>query len=830
MHSGTPAVDIEDVKLLASMNNEDLTATLMKHVKYFDAKNSLEKFMKNKLHFLTVWIVADLNEKRGRELLKNGLKYVKSNSGVRLTFIPNSDKSEALKGKKDNNAIVWSMLNTFESKEATEKVLTFLEGDEKVPDSVKGFLKAAELHLKMLRVYCQRVLKFKSGATSVITNGKIFGPLDDNELFTTDDFSLLDKINQQQYISKVKEALKSVKDDFDLELSSDVMVRLLSLLMPRTSSKNRFNIPSELREDHTVVKLPPKIKDEPSFNIVAVLDPASRGAQKLAPLLILLRQVVNCDLKVFLCSVDKHSDMPVKNFYRYVIEPELQFTAEGRMTSGPVAKFVGLPSSPLLTQNLAVPENWMADLIRSVYDLDNIRLSDIGGPVHSEYELEYLLLEGHCFDTTTGSPPRGLQFVLGTKEQDVIVDTIVMANLGYFQLKANPGAWILKLRHGKSDEIYDISNVEGLNTIHSVNDGLVSIVINSFRSHVLKVRVTKKPEKLNVDLLGEDEQPAGIWDSITSTFTGSSGTEVTAETINIFSVASGHLYERLLRIMMLSLLKHTKQPVKFWFLKNYLSPQFKDFLPAMSREYDFKYELVQYKWPRWLHQQTEKQRTIWGYKILFLDVLFPLDVKKIIFVDADQIVRADMKELYEMDLGGAPYAYTPFCDSRKEMDGFRFWNSGYWRNHLQGRKYHISALYVVDLRRFRKVAAGDRLRGQYQALSQDPNSLSNLDQDLPNNMIHQVAIKSLPQEWLWCETWCSNDGLKHAKTIDLCNNPLTKEAKLTAAQRIVPEWKGYDDEIKSLMARIDDEHHYEQTASKTLNNGEFPGKDFARCG
>lgn len=43
---------------------------------------------------------------------------------------------------------------------------------------------------------------------------------------------------------------------------------------------------------------------------------------------------------------------------------------------------------------------------------------------------------------------------------------------------------------------------------------------------------------------------------------------------------------------------------------------------------------------------------------------------------------------------------------------------------------HISpsALYVVDLKKFRKIAAGDRLRGQYQALSQDPNSLSNLDQ------------------------------------------------------------------------------------------------------
>lgn len=92
----------------------------------------------------------------------------------------------------------------------------------------------------------------------------------------------------------------------------------------------------------------------------------------------------------------------------------------------------------------------------------------------------------------------------------------------------------------------------------------------------------------------------------------------------------------------------------------------------MAKEYGFEYELVEYKWPRWLHQQSEKQRIIWGYKILFLDVLFPLHVKKIIFVDADQVVRADMKELRDLDLGGAPYGYTPFCNSRREMDGFRY--------------------------------------------------------------------------------------------------------------------------------------------------------------
>lgn len=32
---------------------------------------------------------------------------------------------------------------------------------------------------------------------------------------------------------------------------------------------------------------------------------------------------------------------------------------------------------------------------------------------------------------------------------------------------------------------------------------------------------------------------------------------------------------------------------------------------------------------------------------------------------------------------------------------------------------------------------------------------------------------------------------------------MTKEPKLTAAMRILPEWKGYDDEIRKLQLKID---------------------------
>ena len=49
----------------------------------------------------------------------------------------------------------------------------------------------------------------------------------------------------------------------------------------------------------------------------------------------------------------------------------------------------------------------------------------------------------------------------------------------------------------------------------------------------------------------------------------------------------------------------------------------------MAQEYGFEYELITYKWPTWLNKQKEKQRIIWAYKILFLDVIFPLSLEKV---------------------------------------------------------------------------------------------------------------------------------------------------------------------------------------------------------
>lgn len=817
---------------LPYISQKDFASTFAAHLNYLTKREEIV------FRPLTWWIVGDLETPEGRTLLNAALIHLKTSNEIRIGIVHNPQNPDISKESIITKAVYVSTkilnrnhaklfitkliktVNAVQLQQGEKKPIDFALSDMNSEVFQTSLDKEDNEFLSFHSMFARTVLGLAPGARAIVANGKIIGPFDPGEEFLDDDFNLLEKYSMNVYGEKLSKELKGESET--AETDSNIMMKATSVLLAQTNSKTRHDI-KFYADKHSVLKIPASDPEEPAHELIAIVDPVSRGAQKLSAILLVLQRVINSHLKIFFNCVDKHSSMPLKSFFRFVLEPELYFVSN-KLGQGPMARFSTLPTTSLLTLGMVTPENWMVEVIRSPYDLDNIHLEQVENGIYAEFELEHLLVEGHCFEQMSGNPPRGLQFTLGTKSTPVMVDTIVMANLGYFQLKAKPGTWLLRLRQGRSTDIYNIVSHEGTDSPASSSD--VVVIISNFRSHIIKIRVNKKPGKQYEELLYDDDDDdgrSGLWNTITSSFSRDSKNKEEEEDdkINIFSLASGHLYERLLRIMMLSVLKNTQTPVKFWFLKNYLSPTFKDFLPVMAQKYNFEYEFVQYKWPRWLNQQTEKQRLIWGYKILFLDVLFPLDIKKIIFVDADQVVRGDMKELRDLDLGGAPYGYTPFCDSRTDMDGYRFWKSGYWASHLAGRKYHISALYVVDLKKFRRVAAGDRLRGQYQGLSQDPNSLANLDQDLPNNMIHQVNIKSLPQEWLWCETWCDDKSKQYAKTIDLCNNPKTKEPKLVSAMRIIPEWKDYDIEIKQLfeeykLGKISNKQHSDHEKHEEL--------------
>ena len=158
------------------------------------------------------------------------------------------------------------------------------------------------------------------------------------------------------------------------------------------------------------------------------------------------------------------------------------------------------------------------------------------------------------------------------------------------------------------------------------------VQVDTINSQPVHLHVHKKPDKMALDLLHREEagtkgsaaQPSsGIWGSIVSAFGGKETAAAPAldlsvrgqETIHVFSLATGHLYERFLKIMMLAVTRNTNAPVKFWLLGNFVSPQFKRALPLLAKHWGYTYEFVTYKWPSWLNRQTEKQRIIWAYKV-----------------------------------------------------------------------------------------------------------------------------------------------------------------------------------------------------------------------
>jgi UDP-glucose:glycoprotein glucosyltransferase len=251
---------------------------------------------------------------------------------------------------------------------------------------------------------------------------------------------------------------------------------------------------------------------------------------------------------------------------------------------------------------LEVPKAWVVVSKESIHDLDNIVLSKLSSAsretgLTATYELKHILIDGHARDVTVGnSPPSGIQIVLGTEQNPHVVDTIVMANLGYLQLKANPGVWTLDLKDGRSKDIFALQSVgsEGWSS-RDVEAIGTDVVLTSFEGITIYPRVFRREGKQTANVL-EAEEPAGLVDQAEkfvgkwkSKFMG--GTDEVVESgskqaeINIFSVASGHLYERFIYIMIQSVLSHTNSTVKFWFIENFLSPSFKVtiFLSTSSR-------------------------------------------------------------------------------------------------------------------------------------------------------------------------------------------------------------------------------------------------------
>ena len=79
------------------------------------------------------------------------------------------------------------------------------------------------------------------------------------------------------------------------------------------NNDNNNNTGNNIKVDkHSVIRAEPQFPDRLAFDLVAIVDPVSQGGQ----VLLVLQQVLNARVRLFMNCVDKHSEMPNKSYFR----------------------------------------------------------------------------------------------------------------------------------------------------------------------------------------------------------------------------------------------------------------------------------------------------------------------------------------------------------------------------------------------------------------------------------------------------------------------------------------------------------------------------------
>jgi UDP-glucose:glycoprotein glucosyltransferase len=639
------------------------------------------------LRLVTHWVVVDPTTAAGLQLASDALQYTSSVSRIGILVNPSDSYNKTPSapveelvvavaagfGKLRTSASRADLIDLFAELAAVENVgeLTFDQLTKQLPESLSTFKGGAAAlvepyrsditaALDQYKSFLNQGLSIPAGQNAVVTNGRVVYARFMGDI-VEEDFQLMDigatkhQFASKKMLGKILSRTSALRDntrtksrESNKQELSDVAVVVSTILIAYQPDEVSVNVKAliQIIEGHQKSNSPlfvstASTKTTTSSSspllIHAVLNPLTKTTQQFSAVFTALRTAIDPDIYVLLNPAVEYSEMPLKTFYRFVV-PNIDMVTDDTSLHSISALFSTLPLHKTLTLGMDVPEGWLVEPVTAAHDLDNLRLDELEASekyATAEFELEAIMVYGMCIDEGAvaardydGVHPRGVQLQLGTQAEPAMVDTLVMSNLGYFQMKAGPGVWSLRLAPGRSQELYNISGSSAANGIKSTANGgntdapaivrpsttstgaadiSVPVAITGFGDSDVLLVLHKDPARREEDVLDSSLVDSGsgiaapssssMWSKVTKALTRDNSDVIgdsddDDETIHVFTVASGHMYERLQKIMILSAIKRTKNRVKFWFIKNYMSPTMKEFVPIMAKQYGFDYEYV----------------------------------------------------------------------------------------------------------------------------------------------------------------------------------------------------------------------------------------------
>ncbi|EDO15793.1 hypothetical protein Kpol_1040p6 [Vanderwaltozyma polyspora DSM 70294] len=422
-------------------------------------------------------------------------------------------------------------------------------------------------------------------------------------------------------------------------------------------------------------------------DILLILDPLEERSQKILSLVSKIEQLPFINIKLVI--------LPTKDLSFYSIER------------------VYLPNTDI--------DDLLSSDLRKYFDIEIDSNPEM--VMNENFEITDLVLEVHAFDETrpvsegTVDGQGGVCLELLDSSDNLVGKAFTMETFGYGQFNIP-----------KLGKCFKIQSCDPRFEVVSFSDAAYSDYISVKSFSILDFN----PKKVYVKLrkLSDDKFVKTIEDN----------------KINIFSTLNGSPEEEgNYKEMVLSILASSKNDgkrIKFWILDiPQLSTSFREFCSRITLEesVNSEIEFIKYNWPSWLRPQRFIDRRLDISKFIFIDVLFPQEVDKIVYMDPTR----EPIDIFDILEGSSKFS-SPFV--MFPISGKGYWSEGYWSKMLKEKKLRFHSIhpgFVINLQELRKLSGGDKLRIHYQRLSADVRSLTNIGQDLVNDVQADVSIAPL---------------------------------------------------------------------------------------
>jgi len=379
---------------------------------------------------MTFHVLLDLSSQEGIQLLRESLKYLNKTRSqhTRIAFIHSGENllpglAKVFAGlqalsTQDRSLAIQLMdevavhlkdqdHNTSWQGLSEQDLATIVEGWD-VQDSLKSIVheawKGAQSDEELANVALEmreKVFKVPARTSAVFGNGRKV-EVTEEVPFAAEDFEILEGFQKHQ-ANLIWDYLNEIKVAMNAEMLSDIIMRIGGFLAFYWGG-DVFDVNNELIDTMKSESYVSVTADNDGANssemealvtLTGVVDPLSKGAQRLASFLVFARDQLGLPIRLVFAPNVQVSELPLKNFYRFALSMH---------GSEPHAKFQSLPRQHILTMRMDTPEIWNVQASKAAQDMDNLRCDSLlcgddgTTTTRVEYNLKNMIVVGQCFD------------------------------------------------------------------------------------------------------------------------------------------------------------------------------------------------------------------------------------------------------------------------------------------------------------------------------------------------------------------------------------------------------------------------------------------------